>query len=497
MSDVVEYILRLKDELSGTLGKVTGNIDAMNTKMEASKEMVAGLSEAFLGFMAIEKVIEFGKESVDKFNEAAQASAQLTASLESTNYAIGLSKAVLDEQAEALGRVTLYEKDVITHSQGILATFTQVSGQIAKDATPAILDMAAKMGIDLKEATVQVGKALNDPLIGMMALRRVGVSFTQDQVKVIKSLVETGHAADAQRLILKELNTDFGGSAEAAAKVGTGPLTLLGHRFTETKIKVGELITKLEEHLIPVMDTLINVVGTSVQFITEHKDAIMEISAAVAAFITPILVVTTAIKVWTAVQWLLNAAIAASGIGLMVQVLAALAAGMYVAYNRSKDFKAVMDGVGAVLKSLWPILEGTGKMMWGIFTGNVGMIKEGLSNFKQGAVNVGYITSTYTNAHDLSLANSNIDELKAKQSQWAKEAAKAVKAVKTRDQMKSTSTEKVTGSKTQVFQINIQRLNGIENNTSTTIKESTSAAAQGIARALIATVNDAQRAFGQ
>jgi lambda family phage tail tape measure protein len=62
-----------------------------------------------------------------------------------------------------------------------------------------------------------LGKALNDPIKGMTALRRVGIAFTASQVAQIKALVKTGHTLEAQKIILGEVNKEFGGTAKAAA----------------------------------------------------------------------------------------------------------------------------------------------------------------------------------------------------------------------------------------------------------------------------------------
>ena len=77
--------------------------------------------------------------------------------------------------------------------------------------------MSVALGEDSKNASIQLGKALNDPILGITSLKRVGVSFTQSQKDQIKVLVESGHKMKAQKLILKELQTEFGGAAAAAA----------------------------------------------------------------------------------------------------------------------------------------------------------------------------------------------------------------------------------------------------------------------------------------
>src|SRR5262245_40276940 len=93
----------------------------------------------------------------------------------------------------------------------------------------------------LKSSAIQLGKALNDPVKGVTALQRVGVSFTKGQKDQIKALVDSGRTMDAQKLILKELNKEFGGSAEAAGKPVPGQNSILKERFNNFS---GDLVAK-------------------------------------------------------------------------------------------------------------------------------------------------------------------------------------------------------------------------------------------------------------
>ena len=63
----------------------------------------------------------------------------------------------------------------------------------------------------------QLGKALEDPIVGLGALRRVGVSFTDAQKEMIKVLTMTGRKAEAQRIILDALDQQVGGAGVKAA----------------------------------------------------------------------------------------------------------------------------------------------------------------------------------------------------------------------------------------------------------------------------------------
>lgn len=163
--------------------------------------------------------------------EAEKVQAQLAAALKSTAGASGQTIKSLNEHAGALQRVTAYGDEAIGTAQGVLLTFTKIGGDTFPKTTEAVLDMATALQMDLKSAAIQVGKALNDPLLGVSMLGRAGVTFSQDQKAMIKSLVETGDLAGAQVVILKELETQFGGSARAARDTLGGALESLKNAF--------------------------------------------------------------------------------------------------------------------------------------------------------------------------------------------------------------------------------------------------------------------------
>jgi phage-related minor tail protein len=96
-----------------------------------------------------------------------------------------------------------------------LLTFGNVSGEAFDRAQMAAVNLSARLGQDLQSSAVQVGKALNDPIKGVTALGRVGVSFTEQQKEQIKAMTKVGDVAGAQSLILAQLEKQYGGSAEA------------------------------------------------------------------------------------------------------------------------------------------------------------------------------------------------------------------------------------------------------------------------------------------
>src|SRR3990167_9213104 len=159
-----------------------------------------------------------------------------------------------NELATSLTQVTRYSDEAIISAENILLTFTKVKDDVFPGATAVILDMSTALGQDLQSSAIQVGKALNDPIKGVTALQRVGVSFTASQKETIKALVEMGDVAGAQALILQELQVEFGGSAEAAGQTLAGQLDIL-------KNALGNVAEEVGTALLPQLTTLAQKAG--------------------------------------------------------------------------------------------------------------------------------------------------------------------------------------------------------------------------------------------
>ena len=144
---------------------------------------------------------------------------RLEITLKATGHAAGFTKKQLLEQASALQKVTRFGDETITAMQTMLLTFKNIKGDEFVRATEAALDMAVAeasvsgRAVDLTAVSIRLGKALNDPILGLTALARVGVDFTEVQKSMIKEMVMAGDVAGAQAVILRELEGEFGGMA--------------------------------------------------------------------------------------------------------------------------------------------------------------------------------------------------------------------------------------------------------------------------------------------
>lgn len=178
--------------------------------------------------------------------------------IKTTGGVANVTAAQVDDLSVALSNKTGIDDDNIKSSANLLLTFTNVRNEVGKGnaifdrATQASQDMAASLGVDGKAAALQLGKALNDPIKGITALSRSGVSFTEQQKKQIKTLVTHGNTLGAQKIILKELGKEFGGAAAASSD----PMQKLGTILTN----VGE---GLAGKLLPWLDKAATWIATS------------------------------------------------------------------------------------------------------------------------------------------------------------------------------------------------------------------------------------------
>ena len=185
-------------------------------------------------------IVGLGVASIKAFDEQQKAIAQVEAGLKSTGNAVGFTSEKLQKMAADLQTKTLFgDEEILKGATAQLLTFTNITGEQFAKTQEIALDLATRLDGDLKSASIMLGKALNDPIANLSALSRAGIQFSEDQKSTIKSLVETNQLADAQTIILAELEKQYGGSAEAAAQAGMGPMKQLMNQLSDLSEEIG------------------------------------------------------------------------------------------------------------------------------------------------------------------------------------------------------------------------------------------------------------------
>jgi hypothetical protein len=247
MAPKVQVEYGIKDSMTTQMRRIEGEV----TKFHAgiSKKLTQYAGAALGGAAALSAIgsITSGfktlfSESATAYKEAEKADAKLKAVLKSTEMQAGLTFSQLKKMAGGLQDVTTVDDEAIQGAQHLLLTFTKIGKEVFPDTLESVMNISEAMGGDLKSASIQVGKALQDPITGATALRRVGVALTQQQQEQIKSFVKMGDTASAQKIILQELQVEFGGLARAMAETETGQLIQIENKLGDIKEQIGKEI---------------------------------------------------------------------------------------------------------------------------------------------------------------------------------------------------------------------------------------------------------------
>lgn len=236
-----ELIIQIKSEVDKALSDLkkvesqTQSLGKTSSKVFSDMaKIAAGVAIAFVGMSA---------KAIQAFETQEKAEAKLNATLKATEYAAGLTANELTEMAKGLQKVGVLGDEAIIEAQAMLLTFKQIGGDIFPRVTEAAADMALMFGGGpggLQSASIMLGKALNDPIQGLSALRRVGIQLTAEQEKMVRGFVDVNNIAAAQDVILKEVESQFGGLNREMAQTRTGQIQQLKNSFGDLMERIGE-----------------------------------------------------------------------------------------------------------------------------------------------------------------------------------------------------------------------------------------------------------------
>lgn len=202
--------------------------------------------------------------------------------IKSTGGAARISTKQIVDLAESIEELTGLEMESVEEGANMLLTFTDIQNRAGKgndiftQATKILTDMSVALGTDMKSQAIQLGKALNNPIKGVAALSKVGVTFTKQQKEQIKTMVEAGDVAGAQKVILKELNKEFGGQAAAFGQTTAG-------KIEKAKNALGNFQEALAGAFMPLLGKLAE---KAIPFFKKLTDAWPEIEAKIKGFVS-------------------------------------------------------------------------------------------------------------------------------------------------------------------------------------------------------------------
>jgi hypothetical protein len=242
------------------LGKALGSTEKRAIGLAGAFGRLRGAATSMVGVLGAAGLGAILKQSVDTFAKFQAETKLLENGLKNVGARSGELER-LQKVASDLGEATLFNEEDFRKGFGLLTSFGNIGTSNYQRVAKAAADVAQTSGTDVSSAFMQLAKALNDPAKGLSALGRSGIQFSEDQKAVIERLVETGNTAQAQNLILQELEKQYGGNSVAAAQGLAGALDTLGEKFYDLQVALGDNLTTLLQPLIQGLTSLVGFIS--------------------------------------------------------------------------------------------------------------------------------------------------------------------------------------------------------------------------------------------
>lgn len=419
------------DGPAATAGKTGGK--AYSSAFSSSfKGLVAGLGATF----AAVKIVDVFKDSV---REASNLNESINAVRVSYGKAATDILKIGKNAAEGFGLSRSEFNGFAVQFQSFSKTIAGVDGDVSKTFESIIgraTDFASVMNLGVNEAATLFQSGLageTEPL------RRFGIDLSAATVEayalssgLVKNKSELTEAMKVQARYgsLMEQTSKFQGDWNNTSHQAAGQQKILSAQVKELKASFGSaLIPVLTKVALVLNNGVIPALRGSAQFVKSNATTIKILGVTIGSFFLPYLVASTvafatnavsvvtttaawlaygiivkatavATKVFTAGQWLLNAALTANPIGLVIVAIAALVAGIIIAYKKSATFRAIVQltwagikasvsaGAAFVIGALNRIGDGISNVIR-FFRQLPGKIKDAFGNAKSMLVSVG------------------------------------------------------------------------------------------------------------
>jgi hypothetical protein len=384
--------------------KLEKELKRLDTPMEKLGAVSRSLAPA--AAVGLTALTAMGLSAVRAAEEAQVANNRLDAVAKSMNLFGSATDTVTDRLkafAEENERSLAVDADIIKSTQAKLLTFKNLAqtadqtGGAMDRATLAALDLAAAGFGTAETNAVQLGKALQDPIKGITALARSGVTFTEAEKEKIKALVESGKLLEAQDIILGSLETQVGGTAEATA-TGSAKMTLA---FLAMQDAIGEALLPLFEKMVPLVIGFFDWIG-------KNSGVVTVLAGLMAGLAVAILAVNFALNANPIVKVITLIAALVAAVALLINWLVELYGGWDKLFKDlgkwltdiGRFFASIWNGIAGVFKGVIDTISGlwtayTNRLTQGIetFSSVFSKVWNGLGNIARGALNgvIGFV----------------------------------------------------------------------------------------------------------
>lgn len=370
-----------RDNASPVFNKFGREVQQTETKSRRAGLGIGTMVKGFAGLYAVSKATSFLKDANAEARESQKVNALTANALKTTGASAWNSTKGIGALSQSISNKTAVDDEQVQSAANLLLTFKNVRNEAGKGskvfdrATAAAIDLSASGFGSVEGASKMLGKALNDPVKGISALGRAGVTFTDQQKAQIKQMVKTGDTLGAQKLIMAEVESQVKGSAAAQSTAADR----LGVKWANFKETVGTALLPLFDKIaalvadvvLPALLKLGPVLQKAGVWIHGLFDSFKGSKSAGSDMGQ---LVATIMAAWASIKSIFQSAI------LIVTVLWKKFGSDIITFVRS-SFSATLQ----IIRGAFTVIQGIFNVIAGILTGDWSRVWEGIKQILSGA----------------------------------------------------------------------------------------------------------------
>lgn len=325
------------DELAGAIDNSTGALDTMDATATGTLQGALARFQSAISDLKISMVEDFGPYAMQIIDAVALKIPDITAGFSEL-----IQKLPIQEFMNGVGQMTGSVLDFVgkivdgqSFSEAFSSTLAEDFGVELPGSVQTFLGVIQNLWDDFQSFIGWIGSTAEATLGGL----KDTIAEHEPQLQAIMDLL-----SDVQQ----KFSEAFGGASDDASSLVSGGLPALVGALLDILGAAANVLDKFVEWkgFIPTVTTL----ATAIAGFKLAKTAI-EIAKVTKAMTLATIAQNVATKAAAAGQWLLNAAMSANPIGIVVIAIAALVAGFIALYNKSETFRNAVN-------ALWDAVKG-------------------------------------------------------------------------------------------------------------------------------------------
>ena len=231
------------------LGKINTSIETIKTSQEKTNNTLENfmkggkfLLAAKIATDAIKKIVQVSKELIDIYKVQEQSELKLRNAITASGREADISADSMIKLASQYQSMTTYGDEAIISAQSMMLSYQNIGQDVFPRVMMATMDLSSALGKDLNDSVKKVGQALDDPVKNFASLKEAGINLSEQKISLIKTLVAENKQWQAQDVILKEIESRYGGLSQSLANTTTGKMTQLSNTIGDIKEEFGKQI---------------------------------------------------------------------------------------------------------------------------------------------------------------------------------------------------------------------------------------------------------------